>query len=395
MQAISPSNRVLGANAGPERVNRPTFVFDVDIPPFLANRVFDAEHARQYPGAEAFAALGAVLRKEGLETVTADLFLAGSERNRPAICLSNELTRFTDELLSLESVIPVACMSLESPIVAIDFYKRLREVAERFSHVFLWAGMRDMAVGHATFHEISWPYPETHFWTPTTERPWSERGFLVLINSNKRIFVPPSRMVRPRHPRQTARNLIAAGRLSRLRRSERWLASELYKDRLDAIRHFSHSPDFDLYGRGWADSSTLSRPETEAVARSYRGELPALAKISVLANYKFALCFENTAFPGYVTEKIFDCFQAGCIPIYLGAPDITSLVPSDAFIDARDFRDGHALEAFIRSIAPDAAERYRVAATRFIGSGDAERFTQGHFVTEMSATLLERAGSMT
>lgn len=370
-------------------MNRLTFVFDVDIPPFMADRVFDPEYARQYPGAEAFAALGASLRDAGLATMTADVYLREPNAGRPAVCLSNELTRFTDELLSFDSVVPVACMSLESPLGAIDFYQRIQEVSERFRHVFLWGGMHDRALGGATFHEISWPYPE--FKAQDRSPSWSERKFLVLVNSNKRIFVPPGQLVQLRHPRRSARSIIAAGRLQRLRRREPWLASELYKDRLDAIRHFSQSSDFDLYGRGWSDRSTLAGPEARAVVRSYRGELPVFAKLSTLSAYKFALCFENTAFPGYVTEKIFDCFQAGCIPVYLGAPDITSLVPAAAFIDARDFSDLATLESFIRGLAPEAAREYVVAAADFMRSRRAERFSQAHFVRVMTDVFLQAA----
>jgi hypothetical protein len=362
-------------------------VFDVDTPEFMGNRVFDLDYARQFPGAEAAAALGAALREAGLETVTADVYLSGPNAGRPAVCLSNELTRFTHDLLSFESVVPVACSSLESPIVAIGFYKRIQEVSERFHHVFLWSGMRHKATGGATFHEISWPYPS--FQSAARTPSWSERGFLVLVNSNKRIFVPPARFVEPRHPRRSARGMIRAWRLSRLRRSEPWLASELYKDRLDAIRHFSRSADFDLFGRGWSDISTLSSVEASAVARSYRGEVPVFDKVSTLANYRFALCFENTAFPGYVTEKIFDCFAAGCIPIYLGAPDIKDLVPAGSFIDARDFRDFAGLESFIRDLRPEVARDYITAATNFMGSERAEQFTQAHFVRVMADVLLQ------
>ena len=221
---------------------------------------------------------------------------------------------------------------------------------------------------------------------------WSERRFLTLVNSNKRIFIPPARFVQPRHPRRSARGVMAAWRLGRRRRSEAWLASELYKDRLDAISHFSHSADFDLFGRGWSDTSTLSRVEARAVARSYRGEVPDFDKVSTLSNYRFALCFENTAFRGYVTEKIFDCFAAGCIPIYLGAPDVKDLVPAGSFIDARDFRDFAGLESFARDLRPEMAREYITAAATFMASESAEQFTQAHFVREVSGVLLRAAG---
>lgn len=37
-----------------------------------------------------------------------------------------------------------------------------------------------------------------------------------------------------------------------------------------------------------------------------------------LKDYKFNLCFENSSYAGYLTEKLFDAYNAGCIPIYWG-----------------------------------------------------------------------------
>lgn len=42
-------------------------------------------------------------------------------------------------------------------------------------------------------------------------------------------------------------------------------------------------------------------------------------KIQYLRNFKFNICPENSNSKGYVTEKIFDSFLAGCIPIYWGS----------------------------------------------------------------------------
>ena len=41
-------------------------------------------------------------------------------------------------------------------------------------------------------------------------------------------------------------------------------------------------------------------------------------KIEYLKDFKFNLCPENTISDGYITEKLFDAFKAGCIPIYNG-----------------------------------------------------------------------------
>ena len=39
-------------------------------------------------------------------------------------------------------------------------------------------------------------------------------------------------------------------------------------------------------------------------------------KIEWLKSYKFNICFENSSYPGYLTEKLFDAFMGGCVPIY-------------------------------------------------------------------------------
>ena len=39
----------------------------------------------------------------------------------------------------------------------------------------------------------------------------------------------------------------------------------------------------------------------------------------------------------WITEKIFDCFYAGTIPVYLGAPDVARWLPPECFIDMRRF----------------------------------------------------------
>jgi hypothetical protein len=42
-------------------------------------------------------------------------------------------------------------------------------------------------------------------------------------------------------------------------------------------------------------------------------------KYEYLKNYKFNLCPENSNYPGYCTEKVFDAIKSGCIPIYWGS----------------------------------------------------------------------------
>lgn len=67
----------------------------------------------------------------------------------------------------------------------------------------------------------------------------------------------------------------------------------------------------------------------------------SLAKLQKLNEYKFNLCFENCFHElwsyDYITEKIFDCFKAKTVPVYLGCYNIQEHVPPDLFIDLRKY----------------------------------------------------------
>jgi len=70
-------------------------------------------------------------------------------------------------------------------------------------------------------------------------------------------------------------------------------------------------------------------------------------KHEIFRDYRFALCFENDLYPGYVTEKIFDAWGAGCIPLWWGL-DQGSYLNADAFINLAAFED---VEGFVREVA--------------------------------------------
>jgi hypothetical protein len=81
----------------------------------------------------------------------------------------------------------------------------------------------------------------------------------------------------------------------------------------------------------------------------------ASGKIDHNKQYKFAIAFENTQYPGYVTEKICDVYKSGCIPIYWGTPDIITDFNPSTFINANDFPDLDALIDHIRRVDCDDA----------------------------------------
>jgi hypothetical protein len=367
-------------------------VFDVQAPALCANRLFNLEYSRQFPGAEAGAELAIWLASRGVQSVTADVFLEEHRPPGPVACLSIEQTQYTSAVLSTPGVVPAVCTSHESPIMNVSFYQGIPRLSDCYHHLFLWPGTRARVTGGSVFHEASWPYPDMT--PPHVPQEWSGRRFLSLVSSCKRAFAWPRPLIAVRSPRESARALRDSMRMATLRLRDPWFRSELYLERLRAIRHFSRRSDFDLYGRGWTDeTSLLPGWAASAVARCYRGEIPPLDKTRVLSGYRFAICFENTSFEGYITEKIFDCFVAGCIPVYSGAPDIADAVPSEAFISATDFRSYGALDRHLRGMTAAVAEGHLEAARAFMASPAADRFSQARFVETLGSVLLETLGA--
>ena len=54
--------------------------------------------------------------------------------------------------------------------------------------------------------------------------------------------------------------------------------------------------------------------------------------LQLYSQYKFVVNFENSETNGYITEKIFNVFASGSIPIYHGAPDIEEYANADSFV---------------------------------------------------------------
>ena len=96
-----------------------------------------------------------------------------------------------------------------------------------------------------------------------------------------------------------------------------------------------------------------------------------LPKIRVFSRYRFAFAFENAAYPGYLTEKILDAFQAGVVPLYWGDPGVLRDVAAGSFIDvSRYSSDEEACEAILAIDDDyDLYRRYRSTAP-FLGTED-------------------------
>lgn len=276
-----------------------------------------------------------------------------------------------------DHTLPAVLWCLESPIINNRFFHYLKANTLHFRHVFLWSGGRSRVSDNTIFHPIFWPNESSQKLETET---WSCRRFAVMVTGNKlpfRLLWSPQSW----HPWRLLRwvgsmGINAPGTIW-IRAIDPWMRHGLSKARRDAIAWFGQFTDFDLYGQGWnIGFGYTDRNLTAAVKRCYRGTLPYQdnTKIKTIAGYRFCLCFENTKFPGYITEKIFDAFFAGTIPVYLGAPDIASYVWPETFVDARRFASLADLGTYLSNMPEGETHMIREAAQAFIASKDFRRF---------------------
>ena len=151
---------------------------------------------------------------------------------------------------------------------------------------------------------------------------------------------------------------------------------ELYSKRMDVIEKLASEEGFDLFGMGW------DKCKTPSVLKANKG--PVKSKAETYANYRFAFAIENTGNEkGAVTEKMFDAMAAGCVPVYLGAPNVTDYVPANCFVDMRDFDSVEKLWEFLGAMDEGAYEKYQKNIEKYLSSEAYDQFTSVGYVRTM------------
>jgi len=251
---------------------------------------------------------------------------------------------------------------MEPVVVRPDRYKQLPLITKYFKRVYLpnteGFGYSLDNVDTSKLHRIYFPQAYNSILEEYWERP---KEGLCVINANK---LPKS------------------------------FKGELYGERIRAILELSKYRQIDLYGkewRSWKKRGTY-RPifllNRKQVLECYKGEIDS--KFEELSGYRFNLCFENMIMPGYITEKIFDCFFVGVIPIYLGAPDIAEYVDEDCFIDARKFSDYKEMAEFLENMGEAEIEKYRSNIRKYMNGNTFKKlFSPGSFSENVFSEVKE------
>ena len=321
---------------------------------FHENRLRDRDWSRRFPGSAWVTSLYERQESLGIEVASGDLALAkvksGEWRAADVHVLQELDARHGRELCRCGAEAAVL-LAFESPLVAYRSIDRLKRHCAPFR---FGVGPVVPMPNRDRRPSTRWlPLRFPCFWKDEVESPapWDERRHAVLVAANKYW----------RERTWNRKRLGGHGNLARmLRHGVRKALSptfqalrgfQLHDRRLELLECLAQLQEIDVFGRGWENLGNLPSRWEEKLRRvsgAFRG--PCDDKRETMRRYRFGIAYENTACPGLVTEKIVDCFVAGIVPVYLGAPDISEFVPVDSFLDATRYASPADLADRMRSM---------------------------------------------
>lgn len=178
------------------------------------------------------------------------------------------------------------------------------------------------------------------------------------IVDEKKYFYLPSAKVKL-EKRTDQKNLFHRKHLCLINRNLKSnYEGELYSLRRQIVYWYERNNprNFDLFGYNWDKYCFNFLGKNIHINSIFSKKLSVYRGISknkfiTLSNYKFSFCFENTnKSEYYLSEKIFDSFLSGTIPIYYGAPNVKKMIPAECFIDFRNFNSLKDLEIYIMNM---------------------------------------------
>lgn len=349
-----------------------------DSPIFQANRILQIKLAKKYPGTSWIPIFAKLAKQKGLEVVTGDIAISNVQTghwNPHDILIIQELDALHGSKLAKLGAREFMLIGLEVPLYAYNFYRQIKKIAPAFRYRLLYSGIFKILPVDCHFN-----YP-AHFPSFNTSdilpiKKWHDRKFLVMVAANKyfqKIFPFPLPNYLTEHF-DYLRDKIIKWR-SPVRKYA--IDNELITKRLETIEYFGSKNLLSLFGANWHDFSNLPKKWHKRLKKPIALLNPKTCKdkIKTTSNYKFAICFENTSYPGCTTEKIIDCFVAGIIPIYLGAPDITKFVPADSFIDMRNFKSMGNLHKYLLNINQQDALKIISNGRKFLNSPEGKLYS--------------------
>ena len=180
------------------------------------------------------------------------------------------------------------------------------------------------------------------------------------------------------------RDVVMVQECLRGKQEETYLIDGVTVKSLDHLRelYVESLKDITVYGLGWDRSS---RNPLIKVGNTKHRSLDDKHAITILRDYTFNLIIEDTDAEGYVSEKIYDAFIAGCIPIYYGN---TTDLPRDMYIDLRDFETSEALQTYLDCMTLEQIEAKRAFVLEHRHKVLRDRVSTKAFATAFETAIL-------
>lgn len=319
--------------------------------------------------------------KEGFEVILASDYLRKGKYSSEDLIISDSITANTKKLLSTPAK-PFILFSGESPNVDWKLYTFINKYSSSYKYTMLFSGCKSYIHSNSQFIPFFWPNDARAAQALCLGSTKKESQSIVMIASNKKQHSISDGNLLKKGVKGVLMKILTNTLPSiKLR--------DLYSFRMEALKYFSHRSYFRLYGKNWHNYNNLNKSERDAVIRLAPKEIDD--KIELLRRYEFALCFENCVYPGYITEKIFDCFFAKCIPVYLGAPDVEKYIPSDLFIDMRSFPDFKSLDEYIKNLSLEKKLGYQNRIETYLKSESFKSFTDVNFSHNILRIILKES----
>lgn len=369
-------------------------------PLFQDNRILDESWARKFPGASWMPILKKGLAQD-FEVVTADVALGHVEQgywDAADIVVIQHVHDAVALALVERGAFPLALTCFESPLYVGEFYDRVADIAPQFSNRILFAGLHELYSANSGA-DMQATFPSYFQQDMNTSLiPWGERGFMVAVIGNK--YVPPACCPPITAPAEwywwLRKQVALLGRKSTGSKRFPVFEVQLQEIRLELIAFFMERGLLDLYGKGWDVLRNLPprwQKKLSPILRAHPPQ-PCESKLDTIRSYRYGLCIENAKFPGYVTEKIMDCFVAGVVPLYIGAPDVARYIPPECYIDLRKYADWNALLDDLNAMSEADAMAMIECGQNFLRSENGRRYSYEGFAALMQDILRKECGML-
>ncbi len=341
-----------------------------DIEAFNQDRLRDQQWSYRFPGSGWITCLYRIADEIGISVASGDVAIANVTSKKwdakDVYVIQDMRSRVATKLLDLGAH-PFLITCLEAPLYEPFFYDEIDHIANHFKFSLGFGFSNEQRSSVISRKNIPFRFPSFYLNDIQEIQPWQARKKLVLVASNKyrsdKLFLPT-----PVSLMSILRQLKWCGIQVISPSYRKSLALSLLERRLEVIEYFSKKNELGLYGAGWDNLNGLpsvwSSKLKNVLKDQYLGR--CTDKLKTIGSYKFSICFENMESPGYMTEKIVDCFVAGSIPIYWGAPDIAKLVPCESYIDMRHFDSFEKLEICINSMTEQKAMKMLEAGQDYL-----------------------------